>query len=116
MAALLKLLVQVIQKYVRKQRAQGAALLFRPYANPLRQNSGTPDEPENALVIDLAFHTAHQYVVVDSVEEFCEIEVYAPATTRGYVVSYAFDRVVGSTSRSIRSATSGAKRSSRSRT
>ena len=81
MAAPFQFLVQFVEHQIAQQRGERAALrrtLLGRTDQPVFQHPGAkkrPDEGEHALVGHPLGHAGHQAVLVDSVEEFLEVDV-----------------------------------------
>ena len=100
-APLLELAVQVVQHQVAEQRGKRAALrrsllrrLDQPTIQHARFQEGT-DELQHALVAYPFGDPSHQDIVVDSIEEFLQIQIHHDPITVAHVVLRLGYRLVG---------------------
>jgi len=66
-----------------------AASLYARTDQPVFHDPGIqerPDEFQQPLVLDPLSDLTHQFVVIDSIEEFLQIEINAPAVTFGDIL------------------------------
>src|SRR5258708_25741717 len=89
MSPTLQLLVELVEHEVaeqgRKWPSLGSALCART-DQPIFHHPGLqegPNELQQPLVADSFSDPAHQFVMIDSIEEFLQIEINAPAVTFG---------------------------------
>src|SRR6266545_473274 len=116
MAASLQLPVEFVQHEVTQQRRKRTAL-WRPFHarayqpvlhHPCIQEC--PDELQQPLVLHPFGDRTHQFVVVDSIEEFLQIEIHAPAVTFGDIPLRLCHCLLGAPSRSKTIAVFGKRR------
>ena len=101
MAASLQLPVQFVQHEVTQQRRKRTALR-RPFHTRTHQPAlhhpriqECPDEFQQPLVLYPFGDLTHQFVVVDPVEKFLQVEINAPAVTFGDVLLRLGYRLLG---------------------
>src|ERR1022692_3429803 len=101
MAPALQLPVEFVEHEVTEQWRKWTSLRSPFHARadqPVLHHPGIqecPDELQQPLVLDPLGDLAHQFVVVDSIEEFLQIKINAPAVTFGDILLRLFHRLLG---------------------
>src|ERR1019366_3086873 len=79
---------QVVKRKWRKWTSLGSAF-YAGADQSILHHPGVqkrPDELQQPLVLDSFSHLPHQFVVIDSIEKFFQVEIDHPVVTRGDIL------------------------------
>jgi site-specific DNA recombinase len=97
----LQFLVQLIQQQVTQQGGQRPTLwcpLVALHKRSVLQHScfqEAPDDPQQAFVFHSTCETAHQYIVINPVEELLQVDIHDDLSPLGHVLLRPLQRLVG---------------------